>query len=429
MATDRTAIGRGLAVRRRANRPPWRWLQTGHRPSILAPAGSGHGWRAAGGRRHGHRPLPAKIATGLLVGAVGAVGIGLGLAAAARAQRERRATRARRFGLLTGEPPAQGLRRIALTQLDIAIGLLRGDSAAGLAQEEAVHEARKAFKRLRALIRLLEDELGEVAAGRELEILRDAGRQLAGARDSEVLVATLDSVLRRAPRKLGRRRAVHELRARLGRERDEATAQLLADSVTRARVAYELECMRARVTEWQLPSHRSTVELAGPGLQRIYRAGDRARRRARTASRRTNARAMHRWRKHAKELRYALEALTVEDATGKRIVRAAKRADALGEMLGEDHDLVVLSERVRAIEPAPKRRRHKRAGGRAERGAERRAERRAQRRARKARRARKQLLGEIARRRAKLRKRALRAGAKLYERKPARFVRDLTRGL
>lgn len=400
------------------------------------------------------------------------VGLGVGLAAAARTQRERRAARARRFGLLAGEPAAWGLRRIALAQLDIAIGLLSEDSA-GLAQEDAVHEARKAFKRLRALMRLLEDELGAAAAGRELEILRDAGRQLAGARDGEVLVTTLDEVLRRAPRKLARRRAVRELRAQLERERVAATQQMLQDTVTRARVVGALQEMRARVVAWRL-SERSAIELAGPGLRRIYREGDRARRKARKQrAGKHNARAMHTWRKHAKELRYALEALEEDDANKskqrdkgqqpnknkqdknkrdkgqrgkgkrkgarqktaeqaelkrKRIAVAAKRADALGEMLGEDHDLVVLSERVRAIEPAPRRRRRERhAGPHTEHAGPHtgRVDGRARRRARKARRARKQLLREIARRRAKLRTRALRAGATLYEYKPARFVRRL----
>lgn len=415
--TDRTAIRRGLAVRGRANRPPWRWGE-GHRPRILPPARNRRERGRGRERERGWGASPAKLTAGIVVGAVGAVGIGLGLMAMARARRERSAARARRFGLLAGEPPAQGLRRIVLAQLDIAIELLRGESG-GLAQEEAVHEARKAFKRLRTLMRLLQDALGAETAGRELEILRDAGRQLAGARDAEVLVATLDDVLSRAPRKLRRRRAVRELRAQLEREREEATRRMLEDTATRARVVTELEGMRARAAAWRLPE-RAAIELAGPGLERIYRAGDLARRRARKAGKR-DARAMHRWRKHAKELRYALEALGSEDSANKRIGTAAHRADALGETLGEDHDLVVLAERVQALQAKRERRRGGRGEGRARRA--RRA--RTARRARKARKARKRLLREIERRRAKLRARALRVGAKLYEHKPGRFVRRL----
>ena len=53
------------------------------------------------------------------------------------------------------------------------------------------------------------------------------------------------------------------------------------------------------------------------------------------------------WRKRVKELRYAAETL---DRGGKRckpVRRVARRADRLGEMLGEEHDLALLEARVR----------------------------------------------------------------------------------
>ena len=53
-------------------------------------------------------------------------------------------------------PTAAGESRSA--QLDLAIELLRGESS--VAPEAAVHETRKALKRARALMRLLEGELG-----------------------------------------------------------------------------------------------------------------------------------------------------------------------------------------------------------------------------------------------------------------------------
>ena len=49
-----------------------------------------------------------------------------------------------------------------------------------------MHETRKALKRLRALVRLLREELGEQAFERENAALRDVARRLAGARDAEV---------------------------------------------------------------------------------------------------------------------------------------------------------------------------------------------------------------------------------------------------
>ena len=340
------------------------------------------------------------------------VGVSVGIAAIARAERERRAARERlpererRFGLLAGETAAHGLKRIALGQLDLAIELLRGESS--LPPEKAVHETRKALKRLRALLRLLEGEIGAKRATRERAVLRDAAGALAGARDAEVMVNTLEELLRRQPRKLGRRRGLIELRERLRHERRTATAQTLQDAVTREQVAEELCALRTRVAKWKLPN-RSADRLVRPGLQHIYRAGRTGRRRA--GARKASPRALHKWRKHVKDLRYALEILDVQDPStatakssgkrrdtqsSKRTAKLARHANTLGELLGEEHDLMVLAELAGSHKSLKRHRR-----------------------------ARKQLLRAIARRRARLRKRALREGKRLYERKPKQFVRRM----
>jgi CHAD domain-containing protein len=324
------------------------------------------------------------------------VAIGIGVAMA-RSERERRAAHKRiaepdrTFGLLAHERPAEGLRRIVLGQLDLAIERLRGEAEATPA--EAVHETRKAIKRLRATIRLLEGEIGAKRAKRERALLRDAARRLAGARDAEVMVATLDGLLRRQPRKLGRRRGLLELRARLEDERIATAARIQGEQAARAQIVEELGDLRARAAGWRLRD-RSAGRLADGGLERIYRAGRAARKHARADKR--SPRAMHRWRKHVKDLRYALEALDVEGGSSKRVTKLARRADELGEALGEEHDLMLLAQRARSYEPL---KRHPRA--------------------------RKRLLRAIDRRRAQLRAQALRAGGRLYERKPRRFVRDV----
>lgn len=323
--------------------------------------------------------------------------VGLGLVVA-RAERERRAERAgrsrervRRFGLLSDEGAGRGMQRIALAQLDLAIELLRGESSGALetavAPERAVHETRKALKRVRAVMRLLEGELGAKRADRERAVLRDAAARLAGARDAEVLVSTLDALVERHPRRLSARRGVAELRADLERERMRASARTLGDAATRELVAEELAEVRARVTSWRLPAKRSAAKLTDVGLEHIYRAGRRGGRRA--GRRGAGPRALHRWRKHVKDLRYATEALDVAGV--------ARRADALGEMLGEEHDLMLLAERVRTHKRLKRRRK----------------------------RTRRRLLRVIARRRRRLRERALREGERLYARKPGRFLRKM----
>jgi hypothetical protein len=339
-------------------------------------------------------------------------------AALAKAERDRRARaqreRERQFALLPGEPPAEGLRRIALGQVDLVLELLEGEIDP-MATARAVHETRKALKRLRALVSLLKDELPEGEFERDDATLRDAGRRLAGARDGEVMLGTLEQLLERHPRKLGRRASLASLRDRLAAERDRAAAgTLLGDSGARRELIGDVHALRSRVLQWRL-ADRPGMAVAEPGLLRIYRQGRRRYLRAALAGG-DRTRAMHEWRKRVKDLRHAAEMLDRHRPGGgehgrrgkrgrgrrrsarrareaTRIHRLARRADALGEMLGEDHDLAVLAERVRTDRTLVL--------GRA---------------------ARKTLLRLIARRRRQLRRRALRHGERIYRRRPKAFV-------
>jgi hypothetical protein len=243
MSTKRTAIRRRLSIRRTAYRPPW------------------------GGRKLGHDSIVAPLAAALA--ATVAVGIGVALA---RSERERRTSKAsdsrnRRFGLLAGEALGAGLRRIALGQLDIAIEMLEGPQRR-LTPERRVHEARKALKRLRALLRLVHDELGEATYERERELLRSCGVRLAKARDAEVLLGTLDDLIERDPKRLGSRRGVQRLRARLQSERDGAAALALADSATHAGVLGDLRAMRVRISTWEL-ADPGGIEAIEASLRRV----------------------------------------------------------------------------------------------------------------------------------------------------------------
>jgi CHAD domain-containing protein len=399
MTTDRTAIRRRLAVRRTAHRPPW------------------GGWKL----RHGSIVASLAATVGATVAATAAVGVGVALA---RAERDRRWTRTRKardrqFALLPGERLGSGLRRIALGQFDLAIELLEADWG-GVLSEHTVHETRKALKRLRALVRVLENVLGEDDYARENGALRDVGTRLAGARDAEVMVCTLDSLCQRHSKELAGRAGIAELRQALVRERERATERASRDTVARAEVLGELRTARGRAEAWTLPDEQG-IEIVEPGLRRLYRQG---RRRLRRVARRKGdtALAMHEWRKRVKDLRYAAEMLDRKDPDGRTLAlrgkrrkrarrasdpllrRLARRADELGELLGEEHDLVVLAERIRAEGQ------HGREDG------ARLAPRALDRPTRRA------LLKLIAGRRKRLRKRALREGRRLYRRGPGKFV-------
>ena len=127
----------------------------------------------------GHRPIVAPLSGATLV----AVGVGVALALA-KAQRRRRSGRAPRVPSASAagrrcspaSPSREGLRRVILGQLDLAIELLEAPgevggsrTGGGAADDPArsgahtVHETRKALKRLRALLALLRTEVGDQA--------------------------------------------------------------------------------------------------------------------------------------------------------------------------------------------------------------------------------------------------------------------------
>ncbi|NIS31707.1 MAG: CHAD domain-containing protein, partial [Actinobacteria bacterium] len=79
-----------------------------------------------------------------------------------------------------------------------AVGLLAGARADLRPATEqhfdgGIHDARKKLKRLRALLRLVRDDIGDSAYHNENVVLRDTARTLAGMRDAGVLRTTLVS--------------------------------------------------------------------------------------------------------------------------------------------------------------------------------------------------------------------------------------------
>jgi len=218
------------------------------------------------------------------------------------------------------------------------------------------------------------------------------------------------------------------LRGRLAAESARLQGQTLADAVTRANVVGELHALRWRVAAWPLPAQDGLL-LIDADLEALYRQGRARGRRAKRAHG-ERALAMHMWRKRVKDLRYVAEMLERNrpasaartraggSRAGSKRARAhaaqlrklAARADALGELLGEEHDLAVLAQHVR--DGACR-------GAKAGRGTPA-AQAELWRTGRATRRA---LLKAIAKRRRKLRRRALLEGERLYAQRPKRFMR------
>jgi len=233
----------------------------------------------------------------------------------------------RAFRLQRDEPVGKGIARMAHGRIIHALEELGG--ATDSTPEEAVHEARKDVKKLRALLRLVRSSTSAKVRTRENEALRDVGRSLSGKRDADVMLATLAGLEDLPPDVAAR------LRAQLEEHR---SAMPIAPTDA---AALELTRIRERVRTWTPPGDDFVVLRAG--LERGYWRGQRA---LRAARRDPGAENLHEWRKRVKDHWYNLTVL--RDVWPPVMDSLAKAAHALSERLGEDHDLEVLLDFVRA---------------------------------------------------------------------------------
>jgi CHAD domain-containing protein len=238
------------------------------------------------------------------------------------------------FKLKSGQSLRKGLRRVARQQMDFALGQLSGKHKGS--RGEAVHEARKSFKRLRALLRLVRPVIGEKTYRAENARFRDAGRPLAEVRDAKILIETLDGLAEHfqehiAGRSFGDVRKALQAHLRAVRKRvldDQDALAVVGDAGRQA---------RDQIKGWaQVPNRWSAV---GDGLEDVYR---RARDAFGAAAADPTVENLHEWRKQAKYLRYQLELL--RPLWPERMGELAAEADRMGELLGDDHDLAVLRQ-------------------------------------------------------------------------------------
>ena len=214
---------------------------------------------------------------------------------------------------------AAEIRRVAREEVDRAMAAL--DGARG-GRRKGVHDARKRFKAIRALLRLVAPGLGS-AFRQENRWYRDAARQLAGAREAQANLETLDRLGSVDDATL-RRKLEARYSARGGlRFRDTNVVAVLIEGLAEA---------RERIAGWPLAG--GGFETIEPGLRATYRRG---RKGLRGAVRGASATALHEWRKDVKYHRHHLELLV---GLGPDVLAgAAGTARRLGDLLGDHHDL------------------------------------------------------------------------------------------
>ena len=231
------------------------------------------------------------------------------------------------YGLTFHETPAEAVERVRREQLAAAAESLRdGDDPI-----EAIHDARKRIKKTRALLRLARPGLKPAEYRRRNRALRDTGRGMSANRDADVLVETVELL---AERFVGQYPKTFFAGVKQPLAAHARALRREADAAAHANVLTGLA-----QDSWPLAA--LDPEAIAGSLERTYARGRAA---FATADREPTAGNLHEWRKRVKDLWYQQRLL--EDTWPGVMKAQAKEAKTLSKLLGEDHDLAVLSEHV-----------------------------------------------------------------------------------
>ena len=245
------------------------------------------------------------------------------------------------FQLKADEPVVDGIRRNvrrevekALEHLGAKVSPRRRDAW----ESDAVHEVRKCFKRVRAALRLVREELGDDTYREENWCFRDAARPLSEVRDAKMLVESLDKFSQQCNVEPG---AVAKVHAALVANHQEVTRRVLRQGRTFPAVAEVAARALGRLSDWKTKDDGG--EALEGGLRRVYRAG---RHMLSLAAADPSMANLHEWRKQAKYLWHQLQLL--EPAWTGHEKDLGDRVHRLSQLLGEDHDLAVLRQTLAA---------------------------------------------------------------------------------
>ncbi|WP_223632631.1 CHAD domain-containing protein [Rhodobacter sp. TJ_12] len=216
-------------------------------------------------------------------------------------------------------PVSETIRHIACTELTMAAKRARTTNPAA----SPLHRLRKHVKKTRGLLRLTAPAFDDFDL--ENKALRDAAAGISGLRDAEVLHVTLAFFLGEGPAGQAARKLGAALPAPITQPDPQAVAHFGA----------QIEAVHARVPQWQFAAE--DWDLLGPGLACSLHQ---AQKRMKAARKKPTAENLHAWRSRVKLHWY--HARLLREIWPEMMLARASAADALGEALGQHHDLCAL---------------------------------------------------------------------------------------
>jgi len=239
------------------------------------------------------------------------------------------------YRLENNETLSFGLKRIILERIDKSIFDISKEK--GVASED-IHDARKNFKKIRTVIRLVRSKLGNDLYQSENSFYRDAGRTLSALRDSTVLIYTFDKLIKHLDydyEKLD----FSSFKDLLVNRHEQISISTSSTDGTISTLSAELILARSRIFDY--PFSGDSFKLIFYDLQRIYEKGQVQMRKVLEEAIKEN---VHEWRKRVKDLWYSMRILSniwpeimspLVDMLGK-----------LSDILGDANDLFLLKQEI-----------------------------------------------------------------------------------
>ena len=235
------------------------------------------------------------------------------------------------FQFSTEQSPAENVHRILTEEVEF---IQENMQAIGEERHKAVHNSRKSFKRIRALLRLIRGEIGESIYRKENIFYRDASRLLAAVRDSYVQLKTFNKVTETAQLSPEWAQTVRDW---LQAEHDAISTQKLDDEQVLLQVSNLMTNGRSRIQ--YLPIRHKTFTVFDSGLAIIYQQGQKQ---MHDAYDRPSVERFHSWRKRVKYLWHHMELLQAFQPA--LCTTLAEDLHNISDHLGDAHDFAVIRE-------------------------------------------------------------------------------------
>ncbi|MFP4416231.1 MAG: CHAD domain-containing protein [Chitinivibrionales bacterium] len=229
------------------------------------------------------------------------------------------------------------VKKIVTQQIENAVESLQSTRDAS---SEGIHEARKSFKKIRAILRLVRPAIkGRYKQGNS--IYRSFGHRLSDWRDAKVVIATLEEL----QKTFSERIKMHFFSS--ARKALEAHFDPVMSDIVRLRITVEelTTSLAEQKKKWgEMPLTISVDDITG-GAQRTY---GKARKARLVAYEQPSGLNFHQWRKYVKYHWYHLRLL--KDIWPPVMNAFIAQAHSLGDMLGSEHDLTILHDSLTGMD-------------------------------------------------------------------------------